>query len=100
MTLMLRATPWLVLLLLFLLLTIEPSYAQPTVGGGGAGTGIADQLLQWFITNVVRAALGLAIIVAGFMMLFGHHAWTGIGLMVVGVIIISQWQNILQMIGI
>jgi len=93
-----RAAPWLILCVL-VLLTMEPAYAQLGVGGGGGG-GIADQLLQWFITNVVRAALGFSIMVAGFMLLFGHHAWTGLGLMVVGVIIISQWQNILGMIGI
>lgn len=97
MTFLERAVPLLICALI-LALCIEPAFAQ-TVPGGGTGGASGDAILQWIITNIVRFALGAAVLVGGLTLMFGHHSVAGLGVMVIGGIVVSQWQNIVGLFG-
>jgi len=93
MSLLHRAMPWLTLCLLVLLLSIDPANAQ-IVGGGAGGGGAGQAVLQWFISNIASVIIAGGVIIAGCMLIAGHHTFAGIGVMIVGALIISQWQTI------
>lgn len=93
MSLLHRAIPWLLLCLFVLLLSIDPANAQ--IGGGAAGgSGAGQAVLQWFISNIASVIIAGGVIIAGCMLIAGHHTFAGIGVMIVGALIISQWQTI------
>jgi len=76
-----------------LLLSIDPANAQ-IVGGGAGGGGAGQAVLQWFISNIASVIIAGGVIIAGCMLIAGHHTFAGIGVMIVGALIISQWQTI------
>jgi type IV secretory pathway VirB2 component (pilin) len=94
-----RAVPWLILCLLVPLM-IDPASAQLVGGGGGGGTGIAMHILPWFISNIAAFIIAAGIIIAGAGLIMGHlHLGQAVGV-VIGSIIISQWQILAALVPI
>lgn len=81
-----------------LIVGASPAFAQ--LGLGGAGSGVLTQLIQWVLTNIVQALLGAAVILVGMMLMWGHHTVAGIITVIVGAVVISQWQTIAGFFGV
>jgi len=90
-----RAMPWLTLFLL-LLLTLEPANAQ-LAGGSMGGSGAAMQVLQWVMSNIAAFIIAVGVVFVGVMLVTGHASLGIVGAMIVGGVVISQWQNIAQL---
>jgi len=87
-----RAMPWLTLFLL-LLLTLEPANAQ-LAGGSMGGSGAAMQVLQWVMSNIAAFIIAVGVVFVGVMLVTGHASLGIVGAMIVGGVVISQWQTI------
>ena len=75
-----------------------PAYAQ--VAGGGGSAGLLSQVINWVATNIIGGLIAAGVIFVGCLLLFGRHTLAGVCVMVVGAIVISQYQTIAGFFGI
>lgn len=84
---------WLtVALTLVFLLVADTAFAQ-AVGGGGNG-GLLSTIIQWISTNLLQGIIMIGVIVIGCMMIAGRHTLGGVVVMVLGAIIIANYNTI------
>jgi len=81
-----------------ILLVADPAFAQ--FAGGGGGGGLLQQIIQWFVQNVVQGLIMAGVLFVGCLLLFGRHTLAGIAVMVIGGLVISQYQTIAGMFGV
>jgi type IV secretory pathway VirB2 component (pilin) len=84
-------------LALALILSAGAAYAQIAGAGGG---GLLQQIIQWFVQNVVQGLIMAGVLFVGCLLLFGRHTLAGIAVMVIGALVISQYQAIAGLFGI
>jgi hypothetical protein len=83
------------LVLTFLLAAnIAPAFAQ------AAGGGLIQPIIQWVITNIVQGLIEGGILLVGCLLLFSRHTMAGVAVMVIGAIIISQYQTLAGLVPI
>jgi hypothetical protein len=79
------------------LLATEPAFAQL---GGGGGQGLLSQIIQWFVTNIVSGLIAAGVLFAGTLLLFSRHTLAGIAVMVIGALVIANYQTIAGFFGV
>ena len=79
-----------VIALFGVLLATEPAFAQ--IAGGGQG--LLSQVIQWFVTNIVNGHIAAAVLFVGGLLIFGRHTLAGIAVVVIGALVIANYQTI------
>jgi type IV secretory pathway VirB2 component (pilin) len=77
---------------------ITPASAQ--IAGGGGNAGLFSQIITWVATNIIGGLIAAGVLFVGCLLLFGRHTLAGVCVMVVGAIVISQYQTIAGFFGI
>jgi type IV secretory pathway VirB2 component (pilin) len=75
-----------------------PAFAQ--IAGGGGNAGLLSQVINWVATNIIGGLIAAGVIFVGCLLLFGRHTLAGVAVMVIGAIVISQYQTIAAFFGI
>ena len=75
-----------------------PAFAQ--IAGGGGNAGLLSQVIQWVATNIIGGLIAAGVLFVGCLLLFGRHTLAGVAVMVIGAIVISQYQTIAGFFGI
>jgi type IV secretory pathway VirB2 component (pilin) len=84
--------------LVLTLLVADPAFAQ--IAGGGGGGGLMQQIIQWFVTNIVQGLVMGAVLFIGALLLFGRHSLAGVMVVIVGALVIANYQTIAGLFGI
>jgi len=77
---------------------VSPAFGQ--VAGGGGNAGLLSQIINWVATNIIGGLIAAGVLVVGCLMLLGRHTLAGVAVMVIGAIVISQYQTIAALFGI
>jgi hypothetical protein len=77
---------------------VTPAYAQ--VAGGGGNAGLLSQVINWVATNIIGGLIAAGVLFVGCLLLFGRHTLAGVAVMVIGAVVISQYQTIAAFFGI
>jgi type IV secretory pathway VirB2 component (pilin) len=96
--LLIRSTHHSATLALALTGAVTPAYAQ--VAGGGGNAGLLSQVINWVATNIIGGLIAAGVLFVGCLLLFGRHTLAGVAVMVIGAIVISQYQTIAAFFGI
>ena len=75
-----------------------PAFAQ--IAGSGGNAGLLSQVIQWVATNIIGGLIAAGVLFVGCLLLFGRHTLAGVAVMVIGAIVISQYQTIAGFFGI
>jgi type IV secretory pathway VirB2 component (pilin) len=85
-------------LVLALTEVVTPASAQ--IAGGGGNAGLLSQVINWVATNIIGGLIAAGVLFVGCLLLFGRHTLAGVAVMVIGAIVISQYQTIAGFFGI
>ena len=77
---------------------VTPASAQ--IAGGGGNAGLLSQVIHWVATNIIGGLIAAGVLFVGCLLLFGRHTLAGVAVMVIGAIVISQYQTIAGFFGI
>ena len=80
------------ILALALIGAIAPAYAQ--IAGGGGNAGALSQVINWVATNIIGGLIAAGVLFVGCLLLVGRHTLAGVAVMVIGAVVISQYQTI------
>jgi type IV secretory pathway VirB2 component (pilin) len=73
------------------ILVADAAFAQGIGGGNG---GLLSAIIQWIATNLLQGIIMIGVIIIGCMMIAGRHTLGGIVVMVVGGIVIANYNAI------
>jgi type IV secretory pathway VirB2 component (pilin) len=76
---------------LAIILTAGAAHAQGIGGGGG---GYLQQVIQWFVTNIIQGLVMIGILIAGVTLMMGRHTVAGLAVMAVGAIVMTHYAEI------
>lgn len=83
----------LAIIVAILVLWSDQAFAQ-IAGGGGAGGGLLQTLIQWVITNIVQGLIAICVLVAGGLLMFGRHTLAALAVAAIGMLVIANYQTI------
>lgn len=68
--------------------------APPASPPVAPNVGAANAFIEWMVIQIVPMTIAFSVIVLGGMLLFGHHTWTGLTVMIIAAIVMSEYQTI------
>jgi type IV secretory pathway VirB2 component (pilin) len=72
-------------------LLADTAFAQAVGGGNG---GLLNTIIQWVATNLLQGIIMIGVIVVGCMMIAGRHTLAGVVTMIVGGLVIANYNAI------
>jgi type IV secretory pathway VirB2 component (pilin) len=92
-----RSITFALALLMVMPFLVTPSYAQIAGGGGG---GLMNQIITWVVTNIATGVIAAGVLLVGGLLIAGRHSLEAVIVMVIGGLVIANWQTIAGMFGV
>jgi type IV secretory pathway VirB2 component (pilin) len=77
----------------------EKVMVDAQIAGGGGG-GLMNQIITWVVTNIATGVIAAGVLLVGGLLIAGRHSLEAVIVMVIGGLVIANWQTIAGMFGV